>query len=103
MKGVIRSTDVQPPSHLPLMVSSGKSFEHLLAACDDALLRALHHPCRLRVAPKQPEELLVSRLGLAVKPVSARPVQVRLQVGGLPHEEAANLRPLLALDAIYGP
>ena len=44
-----------------------ETFEHLLAARDDALLRELHHPYRLRVASEQSKELLVRNFGLVVK------------------------------------
>src|SRR5215207_3640297 len=65
--------------------SSVEAFQHLVAARDDALLRKLYHPCSLCVAPIQPEEPLLSKLGLALKPVSPRPVHVGFQRGGLPH------------------
>jgi hypothetical protein len=50
------------------------------AARDDALIRALHHPGRPRIAPVQPEELLVPRLGLALKRVGPGPSQPTIRL-----------------------
>jgi hypothetical protein len=65
-------------------------FEHLLAARYDALFRELDHPGGLRVAPEQPEDLLMLRFGLTAKSLGPCSLHVGLEMGGLRQVEAVR-------------
>jgi hypothetical protein len=72
--------------------SSVELFEHLFTARNDALFRELYHPGGLRVAPAQPEVLLMLRSGLTAESLCPRSVHARLETGSLPQVEVMRLQ-----------